>query len=221
MYISHEGQRLYLRSWDYNCARVFTRLAEIVKSKGGKISPTKSAIISNRTHGDAVAEYEGKIARYTELNEKHFSPLRAEAIADYQAKLDLIKAVPNDPIRVTHIHGITFVLDECFYSFYVEDNPLFNYRYCKTPVRNNSYSADAVHEVAFREWCVDALWRIDCPDAIVETAANRILDYLLNATPSYIRRDETRKRVPNTYNDGCHYEIVLKPERFESVEGWC
>ena len=30
-----EGQHLYLKPWEFNCVRVFNRIAEIVKERGG------------------------------------------------------------------------------------------------------------------------------------------------------------------------------------------
>lgn len=43
-----EGERLYLRAWEYNAARILTELANIVNNHGGRVKPTNTAIISDR-----------------------------------------------------------------------------------------------------------------------------------------------------------------------------
>ena len=44
-----DGTRLYLNSWEYNAARIMTELAKIVKNHGGRVKPTHTAIISDRS----------------------------------------------------------------------------------------------------------------------------------------------------------------------------
>lgn len=43
-----DGTRLYLKPWEYNAARIMTGLARIVENHGGRVKPTKTAIISDR-----------------------------------------------------------------------------------------------------------------------------------------------------------------------------
>ncbi|HPJ12935.1 MAG TPA: hypothetical protein PLV00_06080 [Caldisericia bacterium] len=43
-----DGERLYLRAWEYNAARIITELANIVENHGGRVKPTNTAIISDR-----------------------------------------------------------------------------------------------------------------------------------------------------------------------------
>ena len=50
--VMNEGERLYLRTWEYNAARIITALANIVKNHGGSVKPTKTAIISDRNAKD-------------------------------------------------------------------------------------------------------------------------------------------------------------------------
>lgn len=44
-----DGERLYLRAWEYNAARIISELANIVKNRGGRVKPTNKAIISDRS----------------------------------------------------------------------------------------------------------------------------------------------------------------------------
>jgi hypothetical protein len=43
------GTRLYLKTWEYNAARIITELANIVKNHGGRVKLTHTAIISDRS----------------------------------------------------------------------------------------------------------------------------------------------------------------------------
>lgn len=43
-----DGERLYLRTWEYNASRIISELANIVESHGGRVKPTHTAIISDR-----------------------------------------------------------------------------------------------------------------------------------------------------------------------------
>ena len=47
-----DGERLYLRAWEYNAARIITELANIVNNHGGRVKPSNTAIISDRSAGE-------------------------------------------------------------------------------------------------------------------------------------------------------------------------
>lgn len=174
--VTKDGQRLYLRAWEYNAARIMTELANIVKNHGGGVKPTNTAIISDRS-----------------------------------AKEE------DEPITVTHTSYISFVLDETYYYYQVNDNPFFNFYYIKTPIKNGEMSKDAGLEADKKEWLYDCFFKSNCGQPDITEAANLIFDMLCNAPMSKIIRDVHKQRVPNTYNDGYHYETVYKPERLEKV----
>lgn len=220
MYISHEGQNLYFKPWDFNCCRVFTRLAKIVVERGGKYAPTHYFYAHNRLRNEIIEDCRQKITRYTELNQQNFSQRRADAILEYQNKLSRALNVSDEPFRATHGHSISFILDGFYYSYSVDTNPLFPYIWGKTPLRNGMYSRDAVHDEAPHDWCYDQLWEIDCTDAVIDICANQILEFLLKSKPSPIRRDRECVTVPNTYDDDWHTEWKLMPERMASTKGW-
>jgi len=175
--VRKDGERLYLRAWEYNAARIITELASIVKNHGGRVKPTHTAIISDRS-----------------AEEK------------------------SEPITVTHTSYISFILDEVYYYYQVDSNPLFEFYYYKTPIKNGKRSRDAGLEADKKEWFSDCFFKSNCSQPDIIEAANLIFNMLCNAPMSKIIRDSYKQRVPNTYNDGYHMETVYKPERMEKVD---
>lgn len=49
-----DGERLYLRAWEYNASRILTELSKIVINNGGRVKPTKTAIISDRSAKEEI-----------------------------------------------------------------------------------------------------------------------------------------------------------------------
>lgn len=47
--VTKDGERLYLRAWEYNAARIISELAKIIQNHGGRVKPTNKAIISDRS----------------------------------------------------------------------------------------------------------------------------------------------------------------------------
>lgn len=172
-----DGERLYLRAWEYNAARIITELANIVNNHGGRVKPTHTAIISDRS-----AEEE------------------------------------NEPITVTHTTYISFILEETYYYYQVNDNPFFEFYYRKTPIKNGKYSDDAGLEFDKKEWLFDCFFKSNCGQPDIIEAANLIFNMLCNAPMSKIIREGRKQRVPNTYNNGYHMETIYKPERMEKVD---
>lgn len=172
-----DGERLYLRTWEYNAARIITELAKIVKNHDGRVKPTHTAIITDR---NATEE--------------------------------------SEPITVTHTTYISFILDETYYYYQVDDNPLFEFYYRKTPIKNGKYSRDAGLKTDKKDWLFDCFFKSDCSQQDIVEAANLIFNMLCNAPMSEIIRDSYKQRVPNIYNDGYHIETIYKPERLEKIE---
>lgn len=175
--VFNDGERLYLRAWEYNVARIITELANIVKSHGGRVKPTHTAIISNRS-----------------TEEK------------------------SEPIAVTHTSYISFILDETYYYYQVNDNPFFEFYYNKTPIKNGKRSRDAGLEGDKKEWVFDCFFGNNCGDSDIIEAANLIFKMLCNAPMSKIIRSRHKQRVPNTYDEGWHFETVYAPERLENID---
>lgn len=218
--VIRDGERLYLGSWEYNAARIISKLAEIVENNGGRVKPTHYAIISNRTLEEAKQEYKTRIEKANAAIAKHGdnNDICKKAIATWQEKIDEYNRINNDPIRVTHTTYISFVLDGIYYYYQVDSNPLFDFYFRKTPVVNGKASRDAAGENASKEWLLDCYWYSGCNDAKIKEAAYLIFNELVSARNSKIIRDSKRVRVSNTYNSGYHYETVYERERFENID---
>lgn len=50
MMYCRDGQRLYLKAWEFNTCRVLGALAEIVEKNGGKVKPYRHILANNRTY---------------------------------------------------------------------------------------------------------------------------------------------------------------------------
>lgn len=44
MIVLKENERLYATSWQYNSARILTRLAQLITAQGGKLNPLQPSI---------------------------------------------------------------------------------------------------------------------------------------------------------------------------------
>lgn len=213
-----DGERLSLKNWEYNSARIVSELAKIVVSNNGKVKPTHYAIVTNRTLSNAITEMQERIEGINNAIEKYGSnETRQNALSSYKNDLEKYQAINNDPLTVTHTTYITFVLNDYHYYYQTDDNPFFDFYYHKTPIIKGQYSADACMEADKKEWLYDCFFEFDCSQENIIDAANFIYNMLVNSTPSVIRPDSTKIRVPNTYNDGYHCETKYSP-RFTKMD---
>lgn len=218
MLVFKENERLYLKSWNYNAACIVSELAKIVINNGGRVKPTYHAIISNRTIDSAIKDYLFKLERLTNIiNEGHGTEKTKIAIEYVKKELEDMEAINNDPITVSHTSYISFTLNGYYYYYQVDDNPFFEFHYIKTPISNNKCSRDAALVEEKKDWLEDCFLKINCSKDDIIKAASQIFNMLVSADQSPIVRDKTRRRVPNTYNGGYHYETIYSPERFENV----
>jgi hypothetical protein len=214
-----DGERLYLTAWEYNAARVMTELAKIVDNHGGRVKPTKTAIISNRAVTTAIKEIQADIERINSAIERMGdNERRTAALQQHLQQLEKFENINNDPITVTHTSYITFILDDVHYYYQVDSNPFFPFYYQKTPIKGGKYSRDASIVEDKKEWLYDCFFGSECSNADVKEAANLIFNMLCNAANTPIMRDKHKQRVPNTYDDGYHMETVYAPERFEKID---
>lgn len=219
MIVTSENQRLYLTSWNYNAARIISKLAEIVIDNGGKVAPHNTAIISNRHLNEAIKDYSQKV----EAAQKRVDSGEAtETTFDYLKRnkmmLDSALKAKNEPIAVTHTTYIDFVLNDVKYYYQVDDNPFFQFYYIKTPVHNRVYSKDACMEEDAKEWLFDCFFGFSATDDDIAQAAQSIYDFLKSAKNTQIIIDKERVKVPNTYNDGYHLETRFKKERTGKID---
>lgn len=219
MFVMKDGEKRYLRNWEYNACRIMTALQTIVENNGGSVKPVKKPIIENRTLSGAIRECKEKIER-AELLENIPNERRAVYIANQKKELEKLESIKNDPIQVTQTTYITFVLDDVYYYYSVDENPFFPFHWRKTPIINGKYSLDAACDECKKEWLYDCFFTFRASDDDIKEAANLIFNMLVNAKNSVIIRDKKKTRVPNTYDGGYHYEIIYSKERFSALEEW-
>lgn len=53
MIVLKENERHHATSWQYNSARILTRLAQLITAQGGKVKPLPPAVLSNRNLEEA------------------------------------------------------------------------------------------------------------------------------------------------------------------------
>ena len=222
VYISKDGERLYLRSYNYNVALILSQLAKIVENHGGRVKPIERALISNASINEKITEREKQIERYTAAMQANDAEKVQEAgralIESARAEIEALQQINNEPILVTHTGYISFILDNDVYYYQVADNMFFPALYSKTPLKGDKYSKDAALIEDPKEWLYDCFFSYDCARADIVEAANMIFNFLCNAEYSEIIRDRRRERVPNTYNSGYHYETIYAPERVAKID---
>lgn len=216
MYISKEKQRLYLSTWEYNAARIFTELAKVVENHNGRVEPLRKAIISNRTLDSTKRECKERLEHLIALEKEN--KFRTEAIKKYSKELEALEKVNNEPITVTHMTHITFILDDFYYYYQVDDNPFFDFYYIKTPIENGKYCLDTYLTEDKKEWLYDCFFHWDCSNGDVKEAANLIFNMLVCSRVSDIYNTSEKKRVPNTYNGEYHYETIVNPKRMRKID---
>ena len=217
MLVLKDNERLYPDSWEYNGARIISKLAELVVENGGRVAPCKKAVISNRTIDNMKIECSLRLEKLKSLEEKKHKDVLVAAIEKKKEDLKELEQIKNDPIVVTHTSYISFVLENTYYYFQLDDNPFFEFLLVKTPIKNGKYSKDAALEETEKDWLEDELLKIGCSEKAIEDAAKSIFDMLVTSKNSSIILDKKRVRVQNSYNNSYHYETIYEKERFTSV----
>ncbi len=215
--VAKDNERLYLDSWEYNVARILTQLAKDVENKGGRVKYGKSAVITNRTLEGDIRQKLQRLERINDRirNDKKVAPGALKKIGE---DLHRLKGIQNDPITVTHTSYITFLLQERVYYLGINENPFFEHHYWKTPLKGDLYSRDRYREVFQPIYEIDDILKYDFSETQVQEASKAILESLVNSPISGRSCERHKKKVPNTYNGGYHYETVTAPERFVKID---
>lgn len=215
MIVLKENERHHATSWQYNSARILTRLAQLITAQGGKVKPLYPAVISDRNLEEACTATQRRLESSYKAGPTSHPKERETQISNLQKELARFQAIPNAPITVTHTSYINFTMNGVYYSYSLNDNPFFPFHYLKTPIdpKSETYSGDACLEESSKSWFTDPLIGFGCPDSEIESAAGAILSLLLAAPLSTIRHDTKRTRIPNTYDSGYHFENIPVKER--------
>lgn len=222
MIVMRDDERLYLKSWSYNAARILTRLAKRIDDLGGNVKPQHTAIISNRSHEKKVYDLTERAENYRKFAETHpeYKELSEKAITALREEIKEAEAQQEEPIRVTHTTYIIATLDGKYISFSVDDNPFFEFYLTKTPLRDNGtkYSQDAASAEFTKEWLFDCFITGTAAEEEIKEAAEMILNEIQKSPDSKIIRNYHFERVPNRYNDGWHKEKILDRERIGKID---
>lgn len=198
-------ERLYLNSWGYNAARILSALAQIIENNGGTIvyyEHSHDYLLTNRSIHEVVEDKQ-KTVDLLEKHGKSAEKLKAE-IEAYKAKH---KDEAETPIKCTHKESITFTLDGTYYSYHVDSNPFFDFRFTKAHLIDGvKYDANCYSQEANKDWLYDCFLFVGCSEADIKEAANLIYNELLKAPYSQPTTD--RRRVANTYDNKYHYENI-------------
>ena len=219
-----DNKRLYLKNWPYNAALIIDELHTIVENNGGTVKEQETAIISNRTLDSITREAADRLRQLEAIEAEHpgENENRTHAIQQHRVDIEKWSRIDNTPREVRNTTWsssyISFKLDGMYYYYQTDDNPFFDFYYHKTPIASDgTISKDAYLEQDKKEWLYDCFLRADATDADRREAANLIYNMLINAPVNAIHRDKHRARVPNTYDNGYHYETIYKKERREKI----
>ena len=182
--VTKDNERLYLKSWQYNAARILSELANIVKTNGGRVQPLKTAIISDRSLSYTIQEKKQKLEMLSEhLPESKNLSAALTYKEQITKEIEALESINNEPITVTHTSYIKFVLDGILYYYQVDDNPFFEFYYTKAPVQNNKIGSNinTYADCDAKEWVKDSLFKYACPEKDIKDAANFIFNMLTNA----------------------------------------
>lgn len=215
MIVLKENERHHATSWQYNSARILTRLAQLITAQGGKVKPLYPAVISDRNLEEAYTATQRRLESSYKAGLTSHPKERETQISNLQKELARFQSIPNAPITVTHTSYIDFTMNGVYYSYSLNDNPFFPFHYIKTPIdpKSKTYSGDACMEESSKSWFTDPLIGFGCPDSEIGSAAGAILSLLLAAPLSAIRHDTKRTRIPNAYDSGYHFENIPVKER--------
>lgn len=118
-------------------------------------------------------------------------------------------------IFTNFIDWYAFILDDNYYYVEFKDNPFFESHFTKAPVLSGgkvsrNYYADSNKLPSYFDWEL-------LSNEEAKEIASELFKLLINADYNEHYREYERKRVPNYYDGGYHYERVAKPERFEKM----
>lgn len=118
-----------------------------------------------------------------------------------------------EPKRIFGQSWITFVLDNVYYHISLDDNPFFEFNILKTPVINGKRLRNVYMEQLNRDWVYDCLFKTTSDGEAIEIA-QQLYNIVLSAPMSGKYYEKNKIRVPNTYNDGWHWETKVEPDKW-------
>lgn len=203
-------QTLYFTSWNYNAARILQRLKKLVTDNGGVVASTYENsfntlyALHNRTLSGAIREQAERVRRLEEL--------KRDASAARE-KLQELENIFCPPVETRFTSYIGFVLDNVYYHLSFDNNPFFPFHLQKIKVNDLSYTGDFYAEEFTKKWFFDCLLSFRCTDDEIKEITNLLFNELQAAPLSGEYIETTRKRVPNLYDGGYHYETITTRDK--------
>jgi len=187
-------EKRYLKNWDYNCARLLDALRGIIENAGGRVKEFPKYEIVNRTVDQVIAELKEKIENMERANMQYgVNDAREKALKEYREKLEEAQSFDNTPLILPIYHQITFILDNVYYEYVLDDNPFFDFILWKTPISNNERCVCLGEIIDDKNWLFDSFFRFSCHDDDIKEAANMIFNLLVKHPLCKVDREQTRK----------------------------
>jgi len=226
MFFSRDNETLYPVTIEYNLALILAELKKIITDNGGKVQPQHPGQIVNRSFYIAAekertdAEHCVSYSKYCKDPEK-VERLKARAAEHEKTAAELEAKAEASRRDAEHLSYIHFTYNGFYYTVSAKEYS-DRLEYSKTPINSrNEYSKDVYRDDLSNAWYTDEFYALEPKAEINEDrreAANLIFNELVNASPSEKWRDGRRVRVPNTYDNKYHYEMIYNPERIGKVD---
>lgn len=190
MFVTKDGDRLYLGNFEYNLARILTELRDLVTLMGGHVAPHKEALVTNRAVQETRMKLKSKIEALEKRNEVSGpDDVRSARILDLYGEMAELPSTDTDPIRVVGQSWIKFTLDGWLYDLNFDENPFFRHYYSKRKLDDaGRYATNAYVESFVRSWMGDELLSWNYSRQECGVAALRILEALRTSKPSRIQK---------------------------------
>lgn len=124
----------------------------------------------------------------------------------------------TDAIEVSHTTYISFVLNGDFYYYQLDENPLMPFYFIKAHVNGDKYPVSYMIEDGkawgngFDEYSKNV------PDCEIDRLALALFHQLQAAATTGTYRETHKVKVPNTYNDRCHYETKEEKQGYKKID---
>lgn len=212
-------EKRYLHTSAYNRCLVINQLRQMVKERGGKLIyyPYNWVEVENRDLPITINEKQISLERIRRRLEEglELTTERVEYIQKIERDIKDWKNIDNTSVLIQGgILSLSFVYQGVYYYFWCEDNPFFPPRFQKQPVIDNKIGRNYYAEDMKSDWVIDPLFSFTCTKEDREKAVSLLWEILISAPVSEHFRNIKRKRVPNIYNGGYHYETIETPEEF-------
>ena len=223
MFFTKEDQTLYLNSWEYNASLILQELKKLVIENGGRVKETRKGYIINCSINECLLKNKERYETITN-NIKNGTiennDTRQACIQKLENEIKELENINNDPVYISDLTCITFILDNKYYYLQLEENPFFDMYYHKTPITNNSYSRDVYIDKLDTNWLFDSFLKVvsDGIENDRKQAAKMIFEQITTAADSEKYYETEKKRVSNIYDSGYHYENIKKPERRAKID---